>query len=106
VYLNFHFLETYSEELHVFGYSVVKTIKDFKPGKAKDIFLIGVQVFIRVDRSYIFIRRFEAAIFCNIRWWTILKWIFSEIGRGGIDWIDLAQDRDQWRALVDTVMNL
>jgi hypothetical protein len=29
-----------------------------------------------------------------------------EIGWGGMDWIDLAQDRDQWRALVDTVMNL
>jgi hypothetical protein len=26
--------------------------------------------------------------------------------RDGIDWIDLAQDRDQWRALVNTVMNL
>jgi hypothetical protein len=25
---------------------------------------------------------------------------------GGVDWIDLAQDRDQWRALVNTVMNL
>jgi hypothetical protein len=25
---------------------------------------------------------------------------------GGIDWIDLAQDRDEWRALVGTVMNL
>jgi hypothetical protein len=25
---------------------------------------------------------------------------------GGIDWIDLAQDRDRWRALVDMVMNL
>jgi hypothetical protein len=29
-----------------------------------------------------------------------------EIGWGGKDWIDLAQDRDQWRALVNTVMNL
>jgi hypothetical protein len=29
-----------------------------------------------------------------------------EIGWGDIDWIDLAQDRDQWRALVNTVMNL
>jgi hypothetical protein len=31
---------------------------------------------------------------------------FREIGLGGIDWIDLAQNRDQWRALVNTVMNL
>jgi hypothetical protein len=29
-----------------------------------------------------------------------------EIGLDGIDWTDLAQDRDQWRALVSTVMNL
>jgi hypothetical protein len=29
-----------------------------------------------------------------------------EIGRGVMDWIDLAQDRDQWRALVNKVMNL
>jgi hypothetical protein len=29
-----------------------------------------------------------------------------ELGWGGIDWIDLAQDRDQWRALVNMVMNL
>jgi hypothetical protein len=29
-----------------------------------------------------------------------------EIGGGGMAWIDLAQDRDQWRALVNTVMNL
>jgi hypothetical protein len=29
-----------------------------------------------------------------------------EIGWGGMDWIDLAQDRDQWTALVNAVMNL
>jgi hypothetical protein len=28
-----------------------------------------------------------------------------EIGFGGMGWIDLGQDRDQWRALVNTVMN-
>jgi hypothetical protein len=27
-----------------------------------------------------------------------------EIGWGGMDWIDLAQDREQWRALVNTAM--
>jgi hypothetical protein len=29
-----------------------------------------------------------------------------EKGWDGMDWIDLAQDRDQWRALLNTVMNL
>jgi hypothetical protein len=35
----------------------------------------------------------------------ILKVIFERLG-GGVEWIDLAQDRDRWRALVYTVMNL
>jgi hypothetical protein len=30
----------------------------------------------------------------------------TEIGWDGVDTIDMAQDRDQWRALVNTVMNL
>jgi hypothetical protein len=29
-----------------------------------------------------------------------------EMGWVGMDWIDLAQDRDQWRALMNTIMNL
>jgi hypothetical protein len=29
-----------------------------------------------------------------------------EIGWDGVDWIDMTQDRDQWRALVNTVLNL
>jgi hypothetical protein len=35
-----------------------------------------------------------------------IKMDLREIGWDGMDWIDLAQDRDQWRALVNTVMNL
>jgi hypothetical protein len=35
-----------------------------------------------------------------------IKIDLREIGWYGLDWIDLAQDRDQWRALVNTVMNL
>jgi hypothetical protein len=35
-----------------------------------------------------------------------IKMDLTQIGWDGMDWIDLAQDRDQWRALVDRVMNL
>jgi hypothetical protein len=35
-----------------------------------------------------------------------IKIDLGEIGWGGMDWIYLAQDRDQWRTLVNTVMNL
>jgi hypothetical protein len=40
------------------------------------------------------------------RWAINIKMDLREIGWGGMDWIDLAQDRDQWRDLVNTVMNL
>ena len=36
----------------------------------------------------------------------ILRWIFRKWDVGGMDWIELAQDRDRWRELVDVVMNL
>jgi hypothetical protein len=34
-----------------------------------------------------------------------IKMDLRERGLDGVDWMDLAQDRDQWRALVNTVMN-
>jgi hypothetical protein len=36
----------------------------------------------------------------------ILKLIFKRRGWGSMDWIDLAQDRDRWRAFMNSVMNL
>ena len=41
------------------------------------------------------------------RWWVDnIKRDLGEVGWDGMDWIDLAQDRDQWVALVNTAMNL
>jgi hypothetical protein len=40
------------------------------------------------------------------RWVHNIKMDLREIGWDGIDWVDLAQGRDQWRALANTVMNL
>jgi hypothetical protein len=40
------------------------------------------------------------------RWKYNIKMKLHEVGCGGIDWIQLAQDRDRRRALVDAVMNL
>jgi hypothetical protein len=40
------------------------------------------------------------------RWVDSIKIDLREIGWDGMDWIDLDQDRDQWRTLVNTVMNL
>jgi hypothetical protein len=37
---------------------------------------------------------------------SIIKMYLGERGWGGVDWIDLAQDRNRWRALVNSVMNL
>ena len=40
------------------------------------------------------------------RWEDNIKLDLQEVGYGGIDWIELAQDRDRWRALVNAGMNL
>jgi hypothetical protein len=42
----------------------------------------------------------------RLRWMDNSKVRLREIGWGGMDLIDLAQDRDQWRSLMNTVMNL
>ena len=39
------------------------------------------------------------------RWEDNIKMDLQKVGCEGIDWIDLAQDRNRWRALVNAVMN-
>jgi hypothetical protein len=40
------------------------------------------------------------------RWKDNIKMGLQEVGCVGMDWIELAEDRDRWRALVNVVMNL
>ena len=40
------------------------------------------------------------------RWEDNIMTDLQEMGCGSMDWIDLAEDRDRWRALVNAVMNL
>jgi hypothetical protein len=40
------------------------------------------------------------------RWEDNIKMYLQEVGWEGVDWIDMAQDKERWRAVVNAVMNL
>jgi len=40
------------------------------------------------------------------KWDDNIKMNLQEVGYGGMDWVDVAQDRDRWRAFVNAVMNI
>jgi hypothetical protein len=52
------------------------------------------------------INGFILLVFIFVMYTGFIKMDLREIGWDGVDWVDLAQDRDHWRALVNTVMNL
>jgi hypothetical protein len=60
-----------------------------------DLFALLVNLYLQ----FIVLRR-------RRRWKDNIKMDLMEIGFGDVDLIHLAQDRDRWRALVNTVMNL
>ena len=51
-------------------------------------------------------RRNEYTWKTKVRWEDNINVDLKEVGCGGIDWIDLTQERDRWRTLVNTVMNI
>ena len=42
----------------------------------------------------------------GVDWEDNIKMNLQLVGCGGMDWLDLAQDRDKWRALINAAMNL
>ena len=42
----------------------------------------------------------------RLKWEDNVKMDLQEVGYGGMDWMELVQDMDRWRALVNAVMNL
>jgi hypothetical protein len=42
----------------------------------------------------------------RLRWENNIKMDLQEVGCGDVEWIEMAQDRDRWWALVNVVMNL
>jgi hypothetical protein len=42
----------------------------------------------------------------RLGWWIDIKMVLKEIGCDGLDWIERAQERDEWRVLVNMAMNL
>ena len=57
-----------------------------------------------VETPYILLY-FALCSFKPRRWEDNIKMDLQEVG-GGVDWMELAQDRDRWQAIVSTVMNL
>jgi len=45
-------------------------------------------------------------VYTQRKWEDNIKMDLREVGCGGMDWIDLAQDRDRWRSLANAVINL
>jgi hypothetical protein len=95
----------HNEELHHLYSSpnIIRMIKSRRMRWAGHVAGMGA----RRDACRILVGKPEGKISLGRRKWVgNIKMDLGEIGWDGVDWIELAQDRNQWRALVNTVMNL
>jgi hypothetical protein len=68
------------------------------------IFLNDInKVVVVMETQYVF---WQLGTESRRRWVDNIKMDLRDTGWGGVDYIDMTEDRDQWRALVNTVMNL
>jgi hypothetical protein len=74
------------------------------PGKYEEVHLTRLQLLLSVIFSFDITLAAERKP--RRRCEDNIKIDFKGTGWGGMDWIDLVQDRDQWRALVNTMMKL
>jgi len=97
----------HNEELHNFYPSpnIIRAIKGIRMRLVGHVARIG-----EMRNSYsILVRKSEAKRHSGelaVDWRIILEWILGKIGWEVVDWMHLTQDRDQWRAVVNTVMNI
>jgi hypothetical protein len=86
------------------NYFLRRVVNSHTP-KPEDHTFSAVSYYVVYIRSYF---QYLEAVSSNRNLLTChtVKMDLREIGWGGMDWIDLTQDRDQWRALVNKVVNL
>jgi hypothetical protein len=97
----------HSEELHILYHSlnIIKQIKSRRMRRAGHVARMGEER--NVQKVLMGKPEGERTLGRpRCKWEDGIRMDLREIGWGSIDWIQLAQDRDQWRALVNTVMNL
>jgi hypothetical protein len=98
--------KVHNEELHNL-YSSPSIIRLTKPGRKRRAGHVA-QIEEKRNAYRILVGKLKGKPLrrARYRWEDSSKMDPREIGWDGMDWIDVAQDRDQWRALVNTVMNL
>jgi hypothetical protein len=97
----------HNEELHNLysSPSIIRVIKSRRMGWAGHVARMGE----KMNAYRILVGKLEGKRSLGrprSKWVNNIKIDLREIGWDDMDWIDLAQDRDQWRALVNIVMNL